>query len=377
MKLIVNETMPEGWKKTYLANAADSSPDPVRKLLSIAGVRSVFHTSDFYAVDRFPQADWRYILTEINAIFADHTAGNVSAIPMDTFGEVKVLLQTFRGIPMQVRVIAGNELVKGALPERFVEAAMQAGSSSPTLLRERQLEEIGFRYGEIQEILKEIIEETDASYPAERLGQLVEQAIQLDQFIVNDIGIGNTAEKVTDTDAHNRLTLQEIQYRMYNYNWKIRYAALQMLKPDVVAMPILIQSLSDQQSSIRRLAVVYLGDLRSPEALPYLFEALKDPSVAVRRTVGDTLSDLGDPAAIQPMINALKDPNKLVRWRAARFLYEVGDESAIAALQETVDDSEFEVALQARIALERIQSGETAVGSVWQQMANRKDSHYS
>lgn len=114
---------------------------------------------------------------------------------------------------------------------------------------------------------------------------------------------------------------------------------------------------------------MYLGDLReSPAALPLLIRGLRDKSASVRRTAGDTLSDLGDAGATGAMIEALKDRNKLVRWRAARFLYEVGDESALEALEEAAQDAEFEIKLQAQIALERIRRGEEAAGSVWQQM---------
>ncbi len=60
------------------------------------------------------------------------------------------------------------------------------------------------------------------------------------------------------------------------------------------------------------------------------------------------------------MIKSLKDPSKLVRWRAAMFLFELGDESAIPALKAAQDDPEFEVAMQARLALERIEGGEEA-----------------
>ncbi|WP_394298033.1 HEAT repeat domain-containing protein [Gordoniibacillus kamchatkensis] len=113
--------------------------------------------------------------------------------------------------------------------------------------------------------------------------------------------------------------------------------------------------------------------MREPEALPYLYRALRDKTPAVRRTAGDTLSDIGDPAAIPAMTGALRDDNKLVRWRAARFLYEVGDETAVPALREAADDPEFEVRLQARLALERIEGGRAAEGSVWQQMTRRND----
>jgi HEAT repeat protein len=80
---------------------------------------------------------------------------------------------------------------------------------------------------------------------------------------------------------------------------------------------------------------------------------------------------LGDPAAIGVMIQALKDTSKIVRWRAARFLYEVGDETAISALREALNEPEFEIRMQVSLALERIEGGEAAVGSVWQQMTNR------
>ncbi|MNV69593.1 hypothetical protein D3C71_1625100 [compost metagenome] len=101
---------------------------------------------------------------------------------------------------------------------------------------------------------------------------------------------------------------------------------------------------------------------------------MEDSAPAVRRTAGDTLSDIGDSAATPVMTEALKDASKIVRWRAARFLYEVGTAEARDALEAAVNDPEFEVGLQARMALERIESGEEAAGTVWQQMAERRRS---
>lgn len=94
--------------------------------------------------------------------------------------------------------------------------------------------------------------------------------------------------------------------------------------------------------------------------------------MTVRRTAGDCISDLGDPSAIEAMIQALKDPSKLVRWRAAMFLYEEGDETALEALKEAEQDPEFEVSLQVKMAIERIEHGEEAKGSVWKQMTESR-----
>lgn len=53
-------------------------------------------------------------------------------------------------------------------------------------------------------------------------------------------------------------------------------------------------------------------------------------------------------------------------------MYEVGTEEAVPALKEAEDDSEFEVALQVKMALARIQGGEEAKGSVWKQMTEAR-----
>jgi hypothetical protein len=69
------------------------------------------------------------------------------------------------------------------------------------------------------------------------------------------------------------------------------------------------------------------------------------------------------------MIEALRDSHKLVRWRAARYLYEVGDDTAVPALQQVLQDAEFEVSLQARMAIDRISQGIEAGGTMWQQIS--------
>ena len=54
------------------------------------------------------------------------------------------------------------------------------------------------------------------------------------------------------------------------------------------------------------------------------------------------------------------------------YLYEVGDESALPALRQAENDEEFEVALQVKMAIERIEKGEEALGSVWKQMTEAR-----
>ncbi|NQX70003.1 virulence factor [Paenibacillus alba] len=366
MKLNMDESLPAGIRKTYTKTNHADAPDSIRQLLEVQGVISVFHAADFIAADRTSKGDWQFILARAREIFgeaqpsADGGQTPVQPQAEAAFGEAQVLVQMFRGIPLQVRVRAGAEEVRVAMPERFTQAAVRAGTASPNLIKERKLEELGVRYGELKDIAGEVVQELDASYDDARVESLVSLAMQE----TPDASAEETAEAVDAGAAAAQLR---------HSDWKLRYAALQKIQPSLETLPLLVHALQDENTSIRRLATVYLGDIKEPEVLPFLYRALEDATPSVRRTAGDTLSDIGDPAAMPAMAKALKDRNKLVRWRAARFLYEVGDNSVLNDLHAAIDDPEFEVRMQVKIALERIEGGHAAEGSVWQQMTRRND----
>ncbi|WII36923.1 virulence factor [Paenibacillus thiaminolyticus] len=362
MKLHLDETLPAGVRRTYSEDNRRSAPPIIGQLLDIDGVKSVFHTADFIALDRYPNADWARILADVRDIFGqpqEESGQGEEWSAWTSFGEAQVYVQYFRGIPMQIRVQADNREERVGLSERFVKAVTEVASA--TLIKERKLSDYGIRYGELADIAREVEQELEAAYPEERLASLVRQAIE------------KAKSDEPFIEERRELTEEELAARLKDSDWRVRYAALDRMEPEASRLPLLAETLRDPQSQIRRLTVVYLGEIKTAKCLPLLFEALHDASVSVRRTAGDTLSDIGDPAAIEPMIEALQDKNKLVRWRAARFLYEAGDERAVPALEEAANDSEFEVALQARMALERIRSGEEAVGTVWQQMARLRE----
>ncbi|MBE9915233.1 virulence factor [Paenibacillus donghaensis] len=361
MKLHLDESLEPGIRKTYTLENERSAPAWIREMLHIGGVKSVFHTLDFVALERQGNADWSVILGEVQERFGQEGVKNALLEDVensaDHFGEAEVLVQFFRGIPMQIRVKSGKQEERRALSQRFTEAVMEVAAA--TLIKERKLKDYGVRYGELQEIANEVEQELEAAFPEERLKQVIQQAI----------AHGASSEEFEE--KRRELSGEELREAMNSTDWRVRYAALDGMSPTEEHLPLLQKALHDEKMQTRRLAVVYLGDLRTPEAMELLYEALKDSSPTVRRTAGDTLSDIGDPAATPAMLALLKDSSKIVRWRAARFLYEVGTENAKEALQEAVDDPEFEVSLQARMALERIESGEQAAGTVWQQMARR------
>ncbi|MCR8643196.1 virulence factor [Paenibacillus sp. N1-5-1-14] len=369
MKLTMDQSQPASVRLTYDQTNVSKAPEYVQQLLQIPDVKSVFLAADFIALDRKPKGDWQQILAATREVFGSTGQGAAqqeSVASDDPWGEVHVFLQKFRGIPLQVRVRAGNEEVRAAMPQRFTDAAMKATAASPSLLKERHLDEFGIRYGELNEVLETIVQEVDASYDDETLHLLTEQATQS--------VAAYTALPEDSKVIKRKLTLEEIQIQLQADDWKKRYAALDAIEPSSETMPILVQLLQDDQTSVRRLAMVLLSQIKDPAVLPHLYQMLQDRSPVLRRTAGDSLSDIGDPAATPAMIKALQDDNKLVRWRAARFLYEVGDATAVEALRQAAEDDEFEVRMQANIALERIESGQEAEGTVWQQMTRRQNS---
>jgi hypothetical protein len=361
MKLNLGESLPKGMSRTYTSEDKGDCPDYVARLLNVPGVKSLFHMNDFIAIQRDASTDWQGLLAQARHAFEEEgelteDVDGTEAELDDAFGEVRVELQEFRGIPMLVKVSVGTQMHREALPERFTVTVNRAGTSSPNMLVERKWVDQGARYGELTEIAREVAEEIDIAFDDERLEELVRQAFS-----------HGTDSRGSTTDADQKLEVPMGQLSD-DSDWRVRYAALQRIVPRPDSIPRLTQILQDPKSSIRRLAVVYLGLTGDPGAVPPLCEALDDETVAVRRTAGDALSDLADPRAIGPMAKALQDPNKLVRWRAARFLYETGDASALAALRTVAKDPEFEVRMQIRLAIERIASGDSGEGPIWQQM---------
>lgn len=357
MKLNLSESLPRGRRLSYTIKEREHVAEPYKSLLSIQGVKSVFHTADFIALDRKPGSDWATILGEARQILqGDESLSTAISEQGTSFGEAQVLVQMFRGIPIQLRIRTIDGEARAAMPQRFIEAITKAVGS--TMIRERRLEEFGVRYGSVDEITEAILQELNASYTDERLQQLIDASLAL------GVSEQANAEVVRPTPLNGNEVLKAFE----NEQWEVRYAALDRYALDEQAITLLQKAIIDENTSIRRLAIIFLGELKTKEVYPLLYKALKDSSASVRRTAGDTLSDLGDEGAIEPMIEALADKNKLVRWRAARFLYELGDERALPALKIAAEDTEFEIKLQAQIAIERIERGEEAAGTVWQQM---------
>ncbi|MFP3510449.1 conserved virulence factor C family protein [Peribacillus sp. SIMBA_075] len=359
MKINLTEELLAGKSNNYKKDQAEQAPQLIKDLFKIDGVKGVYHVADFLAVERNAKYDWKDILVQIRQVFGEKTEEqSQQTVLNEHYGEVAVAIQQFKGIPMQIKASDSQHEKRFALPEYFIKGIAAAQKEDDNVVMLRKWKDYGVRYGDMEDIVKEVSDELIAAYPEERINRLVAAAIEM----------VDTKETFLKRPK-NKLTAEMLN----DESWEKRYQALeQMEDPTVGDIPVLDMALSDSKVSIRRLAVVYLGMIEDRKVLPSLYKAMKDKSAAVRRTAGDCLSDLGFEEAMGEMSQALSDKNKLVRWRAAMFLYEAGNETTLPLLKQAELDPEFEVALQVKMAIDRIENGEEAKGSVWKQMTESR-----
>ncbi|WP_026563846.1 conserved virulence factor C family protein [Bacillus sp. UNC41MFS5] len=361
MKIILDEELPMGKSHNYKKETAADAPAMIQAILQIDGIKGVYHVADFLAIERNAKYDWKELLPQVRQAFGEKAEEIIQTNQINEhFGEINVEIQMFKDIPLQVKLTDGTSEKRFGMPEYFLKARERAQLPDDHYLLLRKWQNQGVRYGEFEQIGQEVVDELIAAYPEVRLEELVAKAQSTDPK--PEPKYSKKRKKVSIEDLNNQ-------------DWQIRYQVLeQMDDPELEDLPVLEKALSDEKASIRRLATVYLGMIKEKKVLPLLYKALKDKTVTVRRTAGDCLSDLGFSEATDEMIMALKDKSKLVRWRAAMFLYEAGDAMALPALKAAENDSEFEVSLQIKMAIERIEGGSEAKGSVWKQMTEARKS---
>ncbi|WHY70001.1 conserved virulence factor C family protein [Neobacillus sp. SuZ13] len=361
MKIILDEELPMGKSHNYKKETVADAPAMIQAILQIDGIKGVYHVADFLAIERNAKYDWKELLPQVRQAFGEKVEEISQTNQINEhFGEIKVEIQMFKDIPLQVKLTDGTSEKRFGMPESFLKARERAQLPDDHYLLLRKWQNQGVRYGEFEQIGQEVVDELIAAYPEVRLEELVAKAQSTDP-----------KPELKYSKKRKKVSLKELD----NPDWQIRYQVLeQMDDPELEDLPVLEKALSDEKASIRRLATVYLGMIKEKKVLPLLYKALKDKTVTVRRTAGDCLSDLGFSEATDEMMKALQDKSKLVRWRAAMFLYEAGDEKALPALKAAENDSEFEVSLQIKMAIERIEGGSEAKGSVWKQMTEARKS---
>ena len=340
------------------------------------GLQSVFVCGDFITLNRHPLSDWRQLIEQaalaltaerIIASGPSSSSSFLSLAPTSSTaqeGQIQILVQTFSGIPMQVKAVDLEGETRLSLGSHFNEAAqLIQKTTGADFLKERQWLDHGWRYGPRAEMAEQVVSELQNYFSPERLDLTVSEAIG-----EKELDGAEKSEDLADFSVIEKLLLDR--------QWQQRLLAVQELsRLDISQSPaainLLIAALHDSNAQVRRLAAAALGTTGSALALPGLCQALvEDSSIAVRRTAGDALSDIGDASANAAMAQALSDSNKLVRWRAARFLNDLGSAESLPFLKAALQESEYEVLLEIEAAIDRIEGGGQGAGPAWRRIAD-------
>ncbi len=122
------------------------------------------------------------------------------------------------------------------------------------------------------------------------------------------------------------------------------------------AVPLLVQALEDEDTSVRQCAALSLSCHPDERAVPALIEAMsaKDPLLA--RLAANALVSTGA-AAVPALLEVLKTGQQSVRLEAARALAHIGDNRSISALFKALDEDSALMDYWANEGLERMGVG--------------------
>jgi len=124
MKINLDQELPLGKSHNYKKDNAEGAPAVLRNILEIEGIKGVYHVADFIAVERNAKYDWKDLLAKVREAFGDEAAtGEQAQTEISRFGEIQVQVQMFKDIPLQVKLLDGNEEKRYGMPEYFLKHA--------------------------------------------------------------------------------------------------------------------------------------------------------------------------------------------------------------------------------------------------------------
>lgn len=116
--------------------------------------------------------------------------------------------------------------------------------------------------------------------------------------------------------------------------WTIRSLAEVQL-PQVT--PLLINSLSDPDLSVRQCAALALHHQPDPRAIPELIQSLNSTDQLLARLAGNALIAMGSDA-VPSLLEVMHEGTRKIRIEAARALGKIGDTRAIPELFKALDE---------------------------------------
>jgi hypothetical protein len=178
MKINLDEELPMGASHNYKPETSEGAPAVIKSILQIEGIKGVYHVADFLAIERNAKYDWKMLLPKVRQAFGEKSVETkpTNDDVTDHFGEVRVEVQMFKDIPLQVKLTDGTAEKRFGMPEYFLKVREQAQLPQDNYILLRKWQDQGVRYGDLEQIGQEVVEELIAAYPQERLEDLVKKA---------------------------------------------------------------------------------------------------------------------------------------------------------------------------------------------------------
>jgi HEAT repeat protein len=126
---------------------------------------------------------------------------------------------------------------------------------------------------------------------------------------------------------------------------------------------LLIELLKDQNLNVKKNAAIALGQLGSDEAIDQLVELLKDQDWNVRNRAMEALVQIGSKKAEDSLLELLKDEILVARSSAASVLGRLDSNKAVGPLVELLEDKNWNVRFNAAWALGQLDN-EKAIDSL-------------
>src|SRR4051812_17242902 len=105
MKIILDQELPMGKSHNYKKETFADAPPIIQAILQIDGIKGVYHVADFLAVERNAKYDWKELLPQVRQAFGEEAGETANINKVDEhFGEIKVEIQMFKDIPLQVKL---------------------------------------------------------------------------------------------------------------------------------------------------------------------------------------------------------------------------------------------------------------------------------
>ncbi|MDU2098736.1 MAG: virulence factor, partial [Staphylococcus sp.] len=182
MKIVLSNKREDNKSNTF-TYIEEQQPQFINDLLAIDGVKSIFYVMDFLAIDKEPKSDWEVVLPQITSTLNNESFIDSSHKPDEHYGEIKAEALMFKGIPYQIKLTTTSDESRKQLPDYFVESMLKAQKDGDNVVFLRKWQDLGVRYGDLEEVMNEVYEEIIALYPSEKLASLVQTALETDIVI--------------------------------------------------------------------------------------------------------------------------------------------------------------------------------------------------